>query len=433
MPSYSLSHLADRVLLRDLASLVATDRVTTAALLAHLAEVEVRQLYRPAAYSSMLAYCVGELRLSESAALRRIRAARIARKFPVLFPAIADGRIHLTTVLLLATHLTPESVEELVAVTTHKTREEVEQLLAERFPQPDLPTSLQAMGLPAPPMARVANEHTAEVALELLQNETLLAAPVAAAPVGRARVAPLSADRYALQVTLAKETHDQLRYAQALLNHAVPSGDLAQVLDRALKALVRQLEQRKFGAAARTCPRRGKPQGRYVPAPVRKTVWLRDGGHCTFVGENGRRCEERARLEFDHIEPVARGGTTTAANLRLRCRAHNQYEAEQLYGVAFMRDKREKSQRGAVRAKPAASATAGPRATAEPNTAAPTPDNDVIPWLRRLGFRAEEARRGAACCDAIPEASLEERVRRALTHLAPSCRRDGPQATRSPA
>ncbi|NOT33414.1 MAG: hypothetical protein HOP12_04500 [Candidatus Eisenbacteria bacterium] len=281
MPSYSLSHLADRVLLRDLASLVATDRTTTAALLAHLAEVEARELYRPAAYSSMLAYCVGELRLSQFAALRRIRAARIARKYPALFPAIANGRIHLTTVLMLATHLTAESVDELIAATTHRTREEVEQLLAEHFPQPDLPTSLQAMVLSAPPAARVATGHTAEVALELLQNETLLAAqalvPVAApvpAPVARTKVAPLSADRYALQVTLAKETHDQLRYAQALLGHAVPSGDIAQVLDRALKVLVRQLEQRKFAAATRTCPRRGKPQGRYVPAPVRKTVWL---------------------------------------------------------------------------------------------------------------------------------------------------------------
>ncbi|NOT34289.1 MAG: hypothetical protein HOP12_08990 [Candidatus Eisenbacteria bacterium] len=423
MPSYSLSHLADRVLLRDLASLVATDRTTTASLLAHLAEVEARQLYRPAAYSSMLAYCVGELRLSEFAALRRIRAARIARKFPVLFPAIADGRIHLTTVLLLATHLTPESVDELVAATTHKTREEVELLLAERFPQSDLPTSLQAMVLPAPPMARVANEHTAEVALELLQNETLLAAPVAAAPVGRARVAPLSADRYALQVTLAKETYDQLRYAQALLNHAVPSGDLAQVLDRALKALVRQLEQRKFAAATRSRPRRGRPQGRYVPAPVRRTVWLRDGGHCTFVSENGRRCEERARLEFDHIQPVARGGAATATNLRLRCRAHNQYEAEQVYGAAFMRGKREQAQRGAA----STNAKTADIPKLEPASTALTPDNDVIPWLRRLGFRAEEARRGAACCDAIPEASLEERVRRALTHLAPNCRHQGPQ------
>src|SRR5438552_8405873 len=64
---YSLSHLSDRALLRDLAALVAHDRATTARLLAHLAEVDERRLYLPAAYPSMFAYCVHELRLSEDA------------------------------------------------------------------------------------------------------------------------------------------------------------------------------------------------------------------------------------------------------------------------------------------------------------------------------------------------------------------------------
>jgi len=45
MKSYCLSHLSDYVLLRDLASLAARDRTTTAALLAHIAEVDVRRLY----------------------------------------------------------------------------------------------------------------------------------------------------------------------------------------------------------------------------------------------------------------------------------------------------------------------------------------------------------------------------------------------------
>ena len=50
-------------------------------------------------------------------------------------------------------------------------------------------------------------------------------------------------------------------------------------------------------------------------------------------------------------------------------------------------------------------------------------DRDVIPWLRQLGFQADEARRAAARCDAIPHASLEERVRLALRHLTPPHRR----------
>ena len=53
------------------------------------------------------------------------------------------------------------------------------------------------------------------------------------------------------------------------------------------------------------------------------------------------------------------------------------------------------------------------------------PERDVVPWLRKLGFRADEARRAAARCEAIPDASLEERVRLALSFLAPPHRRVG--------
>lgn len=62
-------------------------------------------------------------------------------------------------------------------------------------------------------------------------------------------------------------------------------------------------------------------------------MWQRDGGRCTFVGSNGLRCTERGQLEFDHIHPHADGGPTTAANLRLLCRRHNQYEARLFFGV----------------------------------------------------------------------------------------------------
>src|SRR6266705_6781051 len=145
MCTYSLSHLSDSVLLRDLKALVAQDRATTAALLAHIAEVDERRLYLPAAYPSMHAYCVGELRLCEQAAFKRIHAARTARRFPAIFPALAEGRLHLSGVVMLAPHLTPENAEELLAAAADRSRAELEQLLAERFPRPELPGRLQAL------------------------------------------------------------------------------------------------------------------------------------------------------------------------------------------------------------------------------------------------------------------------------------------------
>jgi len=86
----------------------------------------------------MFAYCVGKLRLSEQAAFKRITAARLARRFPSIFAALAEGRLHLSGITLLAPHLTEDSAEGLLAAAEHKTKSEVETLLAERFPRPDL-------------------------------------------------------------------------------------------------------------------------------------------------------------------------------------------------------------------------------------------------------------------------------------------------------
>src|SRR5439155_11647894 len=145
MPSYSLSHVPDHVLLRDLAAVVARDRAITADLLAHLGEVDARKLYPPAAYPSMFAYCVGELRLSEDAAAKRLRAARTARRCPGVLAALADGRLHLGAIVLLAPPLTPETEAELLAAATHKSKSEIELLLAERFPCLDVPATVDAI------------------------------------------------------------------------------------------------------------------------------------------------------------------------------------------------------------------------------------------------------------------------------------------------
>ena len=273
MKNYSLTHLADHVLLGDLRAIVTRDRCTTAEMLAHLAEVDARKLYLPAAYPSMYAYCVGELRLSEDAAYKRIQAARSARQFPAIFDAVAEGRLHLSGVVLLAPHLTSETADDLLAAGTHKSKSAIEQLLADRYPKPDLGCRVQAI---AP--VTVAGGHAVEHRVELqpqpgsepVCNTQVQLAPgqVApqATPAPRARLAPLAPQRFALQVALSQQAHDKLRYAQELMGHAVPSGDIAQVLERALDALTVQLERRKFAAASASA----RPSPRCWPSAPRR-------------------------------------------------------------------------------------------------------------------------------------------------------------------
>ena len=88
--------------------------------------------------------------------------------------------------------------------------------------------------------------------------------------------APLAADRYRIQLTVSRETHDKFRRAQALLPHALPSGDPAEIFDRAVTLLVEQLERRRFAQTER--PR----ATRRTPGPSRH-IRQRCGAPCGDV------------------------------------------------------------------------------------------------------------------------------------------------------
>jgi 5-methylcytosine-specific restriction endonuclease McrA len=341
----------------------------------------------------MFAYCVGHLRLSEDAAYKRIQAARAARQFPALFLALAEGRLHLTAIGLLAPHLDSRNAAELMAAATHQGNAEIREFLARRFPE-SVPTTTAASVRPVgartnpSPVTRpaeldlmqLAPEQVAPPVPQSAPEQVEVERPPVAAPAAPGQVAPIQAvELFRLHVTIGKRTRDKLRYAQALLSHAVPSGDVEQVLDRALDALIEKYEKRKFGASTQPPTRlrgwsRQGSQARHVPAPVRRAVWERDQGRCTYVGVSGHRCGERKLLELDHVDPVARGGQATVERMRLRCRSHNQHEAERIFGAAFMKEKREKARK---RAAGVHSAPAGPeiRGKEEPPAggAAPQP------------------------------------------------------------
>jgi hypothetical protein len=153
-------------------------------------------------------------------------------------------------------------------------------------------------------------------------------------PIRRARVTPLCAERYEVRFTASAETRVKLKLAQDLLRHAVPSGDPAEIFDRALTALIDALSRKKLAIVRKPAraQRSSAAGSRHVPAEVKRTVWVRDGGTCAFVGQGGRRCNEPGWLELHHVKPFAAGGEATSANLQLRCRAHNAYEAMSFYG-----------------------------------------------------------------------------------------------------
>lgn len=327
--------LTDEQLIADLVSVAAKEREATAHLIALLAEMDCRKLYLAQGYSSLFVYCVRCLKLSEHAAYGRIEAARASRRFPLILELLADGSVTLTTVCLLSSHLTESNHLDVLEAARNRTKREVEQQLAALSPRPAVASMIRK--LPAADTAAVVVERPVEQRDKLLSLPpiaTPAASPVSTQPRNRPPVvAPLASERYKVQLTISKDTHDKLRRAQDLLRHVLPNGDPAAIFDRALTLLLHELERKKLAHVER--PRqeaRANVRGRHVPAAVRRAVWARDGGQCAFVGTAGR-CTERGFLEIHHVIPFAEGGPTTVDNLQLRCRAHNAYEAKAYFGA----------------------------------------------------------------------------------------------------
>ena len=329
--------LTDSEILDATTRVVDRDRRTTAELLALLAELDARQLYLGEGYASLFTYCTHRLHLSEPAAYSRITAARTARRFPMLLARLAEGDITLTTIGLLAGHLTHENHEALLDAARHQSKRDVERLVACIHPQPDIPSSIRQLAPPAQlDAARVQvfdGPSPPEAVVSSSMETTDAPARLAPRVAHRSVVAPLAPTRYLLRITIGADTHRKFERARDLLRHSIPDGDPAAIVDRALTVLLGHLEKTKLAATTR--PRRGSqskgPRSRRVPAAVKRAVWARDEGQCAFVSPHGR-CRETGFLEFHHVRPFAAGGAGDVDNMQLRCRAHNAYEAAVYFG-----------------------------------------------------------------------------------------------------
>jgi hypothetical protein len=331
-----ITRLSDDELLNEVMRLAGDERSATARLIAALVEIDARRLYLGQGCSSLFVYCTRVLYLSEHAAYGRIEAARVARRFPVVLEMLERGDVTLTAVSLLAPHLTPANHLELLARARHRSKRDVEEMVAELRPRPDVPAGVRKLPdrLQTTALALDAGEQAI-----LTPARTPAPPPMSMRPT--AAVTPLAPSRYKLQVTIDRATEEKLHRVRDLMRHTLPSGDLAAILNRALDALLTELERRKWGAAVRRRPARSMaPDSRHIPAAVRRAVWARDAGRCAFRGPGGP-CGETAFVEFHHVRPFAAGGTATTDNIELRCRAHNQHEADLFFSeLVFVRESR---------------------------------------------------------------------------------------------
>jgi len=140
-----LDSVSDAQLQAELRELLARGSRTEARIIAHLAEVDERRLHLRGGSESLYSYCIHQLGLSNTEAFHRITAARIARRFPIVFSLLEQRALHLTAICLLRDYLTLENHEELLTAATHKTKVQIEELIARRFPRPDVESRIRKL------------------------------------------------------------------------------------------------------------------------------------------------------------------------------------------------------------------------------------------------------------------------------------------------
>ncbi len=290
----SYEQLAPALLLAKAKELARRYRESVAELVAVIAEIDRRKAYTEASRFSTFEFCVKDLGLSEDDAFKMIRSARAATDRPEVLSFLAEGSLTARTVALLAPDKREPDFVELLDRARGRTVNEVERIMAERRPEPAIADRVRALGTPAP-----AGSH-----------EPML---------------------YSFQFSADQELKRLLGRLRDVLSHKYPKGRFEDILKEALRdylgrhapLLTKPIDEGPIK----------NPRARRAAPSIRDQVWKRDGGRCTFVNAEGKRCEATRWLEVDHVKPWAFGGRSDdPANLRLLCRAHNQAEARRLFG-----------------------------------------------------------------------------------------------------
>ena len=260
--------LSDDQLLRRLREITRDSRCVEAELVAHIAEVDSRRLYAREGCSSMFAYCVEVLHLSEPETNLRMVVARATRRHPVLLDMLRDGRLHLSGTALLAPHLTATNRDEVLSRATHASKRRIEELVAGLAPRPDVPTTIRKLPdrRPFPAASTLTVSHPASLTSgdgssrdESSRPDETNSASAAVETAGRTTpgaeerpnglgadrdypvrgrrttvVEPLAPERFRIQLTAGRSLRDKLERLAALLRASVPDGDLAAVIEDAV-------------------------------------------------------------------------------------------------------------------------------------------------------------------------------------------------------
>lgn len=260
----------------SLLKLVKEERRISAEVLDHLLEINERCLYLKMGHDSLLKYCVRELKYSEAAAYRRIKAMRLIKEVKGAREKYLSQKINLTQ--LCKAHSVFEEAR----------KEEKAYIKPER--------KLELLTL-------IENKSSFE-------SENILRAEL-----------KMPEKRRVIRVEVDEDVYQDWIKLKGRLAHK----DLTSngVLAFAINAATREITGQETFSSRRSKAKPLRKNSRYIPIRLRHKLLRKANFKCSYP-----KCESTYALEVDHIKPIKLGGKTTEDNLRVLCRNHNQYMNE---------------------------------------------------------------------------------------------------------
>jgi hypothetical protein len=280
--------LNDEMLTLELQTYLKNEQLYRAGFLERLAEFDRRELFLQQGYSSLWKFCEKCLGLSKSSTSKRIVVAKLIQRFPKVLSMLKEGSTHLSALCIISRHLTESNHEELLSQIAHRSEDEVKRIIATLFPksEEDFPCD---------------------------------------------KITWLTEDKGAVFFVAPAEVIEDLVTAQNLLKHKYPKSEYAAVFGEALKLLIEKRTPNKGKIERET--KTPHIQKRHVRRRTKGEVWERDGGQCSYLSPDGHRCDERAGVEFDHVDSWALGGRSDrASDIRLLCFPHNRWLSRRMFG-----------------------------------------------------------------------------------------------------
>ncbi|QLY26886.1 HNH endonuclease [Bdellovibrio sp. KM01] len=339
----NLTGICNLELIGRLEKLAQSERKLTHLILCHINEMESRRLYAELGFDSMFRYLTTHLKYSEDAAYRRLSAARLLKKSPEIAERLEDGRLTLTQLTQVQSALRQE---------IKKSGEDSKSLSA------IVPQILK----------KIESKSSFETKKTLAQEFNF---PI----VTIENMIPQRDDSVRLEITLTTEQLKTLETARDLMSHVLPDGNWAELLTLLAQKQIQKILGKEACSKSNSRPvtlnkEQGakntyrnpptetkslstKPNQIATKKSTRSFLVARKRGHIKVTSKreilisagycceyehpiSGVKCGSKFQLQFDHIQPVALGGSDGDHNLRVLCRTHNIAEGNRM-GLKCMR------------------------------------------------------------------------------------------------